>query len=62
VGRHRAGVGLLRKDLHTAVAAIIGSLPGFTLPFVAALVLTPGDSDVLLLALSVCRRSRISPG
>jgi hypothetical protein len=53
VGRHRAGVGLLRKDLHTAAAAIIGSLPGFTFPFVAALVLTPGASDVLLLATSV---------
>jgi peptidoglycan biosynthesis protein MviN/MurJ (putative lipid II flippase) len=53
VGRHRAGVGLLRKDLPTAAAAIVGSLPGFTFPFVAALVLTPGDSDVLLLATSV---------
>jgi hypothetical protein len=35
------------------VAAIVGSLPGFTLPFVAALVLPAGQSDVLLLALSV---------
>jgi hypothetical protein len=43
----------LRKDLHTAVAAIVGSLPGFTFPFVAALVLAPGASDVLLLATSV---------
>jgi peptidoglycan biosynthesis protein MviN/MurJ (putative lipid II flippase) len=43
----------VRKDLHTAVAAIVGSLPGFTLPFVAALVLTPAASDLLLLALSV---------
>jgi Na+-driven multidrug efflux pump len=43
----------VRKDLHTAVAAIIGSLPGFTLPFVAALVLPPGTSDLLLLAMSV---------
>jgi hypothetical protein len=43
----------VRKDLPTAVAAIIGSLPGFTLPFVAALVLAPAASDVLLLALSV---------
>jgi hypothetical protein len=53
VGRHRAGVGPLRKDLHTAAAAIIGSLPGFTFPFVAALVLAPGASDLLLLATSV---------
>jgi hypothetical protein len=53
VGRHRSDVGGLRKDLPTAVAAIIGSLPGFTLPFVAALVLPPGSSDVLLLAMSV---------
>src|SRR5690606_29502913 len=53
VGRHRAGVGLLRKDLSTAVAAVVGSLPGFTLPFVAALVLAPEDSDLLLLAVSV---------
>jgi hypothetical protein len=43
----------VRKDLSTAAAAIIGQLPGFTLPFVAALVLTPGASDVLLLAISV---------
>ena len=43
----------MRKDLNTAVAAIVGSLPGFTFPFVAALVLTPGASDVLLLATSV---------
>jgi hypothetical protein len=43
----------VNKDLHTAAAAIIGSLPGFTLPFVAALVLEPGDSDLLLLAMSV---------
>jgi hypothetical protein len=43
----------VRKDLPTAVAAIIGSLPGFTLPFVAALVLDPGASDILLLATSV---------
>lgn len=53
MGRHRAGVGLLRKDLSTAVAAVVGSLPGFTLPFVAALVLAPEDSDLLLLAVSV---------
>ncbi|GAA5110766.1 polysaccharide biosynthesis C-terminal domain-containing protein [Pseudonocardia adelaidensis] len=43
----------MRKDLPTAIAAIVGSLPGFTLPFVAALVLAPGTSDVLLLAMSV---------
>ena len=43
----------MRKDLSSAVAAIIGSLPGFTLPFVAALVLSPSDSDLLLLAVSV---------
>ncbi|MHA6616927.1 polysaccharide biosynthesis protein [Pseudonocardia sp. DLS-67] len=43
----------MRQDLHTAAAAIIGSLPGFTFPFVAALVLDPGDSDILLLATSV---------
>ena len=43
----------VKKDLSSAVAAIVGSLPGFTLPFVAALVLSPRASDVLLLALSV---------
>ena len=43
----------MKKDLASATAAILGSLPGFTLPFVAALVLAPGDSDLLLLALSV---------
>ena len=43
----------MRKDLASAAAAIIGSLPGFTLPFVAALVLRPHDSDVLLLAVSI---------
>ena len=43
----------MRKDLSTSVAAIVGSLPGFTLPFVVALVLPPGTSDVLLLAMSV---------
>jgi hypothetical protein len=43
----------MRKDLASAVAAIVGSLPGFTLPFVAALVLGPRESDLLLLALSV---------
>jgi hypothetical protein len=43
----------VRKDLASAVAAIVGSLPGFTLPFVAALVLAPQASDLLLLALSV---------
>ena len=43
----------VRKDLASAVAAIIGSLPGFTLPFVAAFVLSPGTSDLLLLALSI---------
>lgn len=43
----------VRKDLSSAVAAVVGSLPGFTLPFVAALVLSPRGSDVLLLALSV---------
>jgi peptidoglycan biosynthesis protein MviN/MurJ (putative lipid II flippase) len=53
VGRHRSDVGGLRKDLPTAAAAIVGALPGFTLPFVAALLLTPGASDVLLLAMSV---------
>ena len=51
----------MKKDLSSATAAILGSLPGFTLPFVAALVLAPGDSDLLLLALSVgitqCRSS-----
>ncbi len=43
----------MKKDLSSATAAVLGSLPGFTLPFVAALVLAPGDSDLLLLALSV---------
>jgi hypothetical protein len=43
----------VKKDLSTAVAAVLGSLPGFTLPFVAALVLEPRASDVLLLAMSV---------
>jgi hypothetical protein len=43
----------MRKDLPTAVAAIIGSLPGFTLPFTAALVLSPHDSDMFLLSISV---------
>ncbi len=42
-----------RGSLPSAVAAIVGSLPGFTLPFAAALVLPAGQSDVLLLALSV---------
>jgi hypothetical protein len=42
-----------RSSLASAAAAIIGSLPGFTLPFVAALVLPAGESDLLLLALSV---------
>ena len=42
-----------RASLGSATAAIVGSLPGFTLPFVAALVLPAQDSDVLLLALSV---------
>lgn len=44
---------LARGNLASAVAAVVGSLPGFTLPFVAALVLRPGESDLLLLALSV---------
>ena len=43
----------VRKDLASAVAAIVGSLPGFTLPFVAALVLSPSASDLLLLAVSI---------
>jgi hypothetical protein len=43
----------VKKDLSSAIAAVVGSLPGFTLPFVAALVLAPRASDVLLLALSV---------
>ena len=43
----------MRKDLASAGAAIIGSLPGFTLPFVAAVVLRPHESDVLLLAVSI---------
>jgi hypothetical protein len=43
----------VKKDLASAVAAIVGSLPGFTLPFVAALVLSPQASDVLLLAISI---------
>lgn len=43
----------MRKDLASAAAAILGSLPGFTLPFVAALVLSPHSSDVLLLAVSI---------
>jgi peptidoglycan biosynthesis protein MviN/MurJ (putative lipid II flippase) len=43
----------VRKDLASGVAAIIGSLPGFTLPFVAAFVLSPGTSDLLLLAVSI---------
>jgi len=38
--------------LTSAVAAVVGSLPGFTLPFAAAL-LSPHQSDLLLLALSV---------
>jgi len=42
-----------RASLPSAVAAIGGSLPGFTLPFAAALILPAGQSDVLLLALSV---------
>jgi hypothetical protein len=42
-----------RADLASAVAAVLGSLPGFTLPFVAAIVLPPGQADLLLLALSV---------
>jgi hypothetical protein len=44
---------LFRGSIASAIAAVVGSLPGFTLPFVAALVLSPRDSDVLLLALSV---------
>lgn len=43
----------MKKDLSSAIAAVLGSLPGFTLPFVAALVLQPGASDLLLLAMSV---------
>ncbi len=43
----------VRGSLPSAVAAIVGSLPGFTLPFVAALALPADESDVLLLALSV---------
>jgi O-antigen/teichoic acid export membrane protein len=43
----------VKRDLSSATAAIVGSLPGFTLPFVAALVLSPSQSDVLLLAISV---------
>lgn len=43
----------MKKDLSSAIAAVVGSLPGFTLPFVAALVLSPRGSDVLLLAVSV---------
>jgi O-antigen/teichoic acid export membrane protein len=43
----------MRKDLSSAIAAIIGSLPGFTLPFAAAFVLSPHESDVLLLAVSI---------
>jgi hypothetical protein len=42
-----------RSSIASAVAAIVGSLPGFTLPFAAALVLPAGQSDLLLLALSV---------
>jgi hypothetical protein len=42
-----------RANLASAVAAVVGSLPGFTLPFAAALVLSPRQSDLLLLALSV---------
>jgi hypothetical protein len=57
VGRRRSRLRLLvasgRADAASAVAAIAGSLPGFTLPFVAALVLSPHDSDLLLLVLSV---------
>jgi hypothetical protein len=44
---------IFRGSIASAIAAVVGSLPGFTLPFVAALVLSPRDSDVLLLALSV---------
>lgn len=43
----------MRKDLASAVAAVVGSLPGFTLPFVAALVLGQQTSDILLLAVSI---------
>jgi hypothetical protein len=43
----------MKKDLSSAAAAVIRSLPGFTLPLVAALVLSPRSSDVLLLAVSV---------
>jgi hypothetical protein len=43
----------VKKDLSSAVAAVVGSLPGFTLPFVAALVLPARSSDLLLLAMSV---------
>jgi hypothetical protein len=43
----------VKKDLSSAGAAIVGSLPGFTLPFVAALVLSPQTSDLLLLAISI---------
>ena len=43
----------MRKDLSSAVAAVVGSLPGLTLPFVAALVLPARSSDLLLLAMSV---------
>ncbi len=42
-----------RTSVASAVAAVVGSLPGFTLPFAAALVLPAGESDLLLLALSV---------
>jgi hypothetical protein len=42
-----------RGNLASATAAILGSLPGFSLPFVAALELAPGRSDLLLLGLSV---------
>jgi O-antigen/teichoic acid export membrane protein len=43
----------MNKDFTSATAAILGALPGFTLPFVAAVALSPRDSDGLLLAVSI---------
>src|SRR5215218_8412105 len=43
----------MNKDVSNATAAVLGALPGFTLPFVAAATLSPAASDALLLAVSI---------
>jgi Na+-driven multidrug efflux pump len=43
----------MNKDFSSATAAILGALPGFTLPFVAAVSVSPRESDALLLAVSI---------